>query len=415
MKPQFRVRKLSVHVAVLLGALLVLRTGHSQGPVSQAVSLPSVSNAAVGNGPSEVPQSNMRIVTIKISSVPALLKPEVRVDVHATLRTPDTKKLTTEITVENVAVFAVDRSAVSLLVSRDQAAKLIAASQIGVMHLSIVYAEDGNAMKMRADRRSQITHEGWAIPRAASANDTWLTEVNDELTYKLHKKHGRLALRVNTSKIIAAEHKIPRLLVNGPDIVKAIAISPNQVQISAIRPGVTQLNVWDESGEVRTLDILVLRNTTELEIHLKELYPDASIEVHPLQTSVLLRGNIANPYYANQIVKIAQDYYPKVLNGLTIVAPDEAGADESRAGEANGDTDRNVVLADQPMESKQLPDAMKTLHHDVIQLRHEVRQLIELLEKQVSRDAAKEQTARQLGDVGPAPPQGPTSSTRVYR
>ncbi len=48
MNPQFPVRKLIVHVAVLLGALLVLRTGHSQGLVSQPGGLPSVSNAAVG-------------------------------------------------------------------------------------------------------------------------------------------------------------------------------------------------------------------------------------------------------------------------------------------------------------------------------------------------------------------------------
>ena len=44
--------------------------------------------------------------------------------------------------------------------------------------------------------------------------------------------------------------------MNNPEIVKATPLSPNQVQVSAFKPGVTQINLWDEN-QVYTVDVVV--------------------------------------------------------------------------------------------------------------------------------------------------------------
>ena len=51
---------------------------------------------------------------------------------------------------------------------------------------------------------------------------------------------------VNTSRILTLDQKIPQAQVNNPDILDLAPLSPTQVQISAKKPGVTQVNLWGE-------------------------------------------------------------------------------------------------------------------------------------------------------------------------
>ena len=123
---------------------------------------------------------------------------------------------------------------------------------------------------------------------------------------------------VATSRILTLEHKIPRLLVNNPEVVRATPISPNQVQLSALQPGVTQLNVWDENQGLYTVDVVVTPDGRQLQMLIKSEFPDAAVRVRPLANSVYLSGYVPSPAMVNSIVRIAEDYYPKVVNNMTI-------------------------------------------------------------------------------------------------
>ena len=59
-------------------------------------------------------------------------------------------------------------------------------------------------------------------------------------------------MTVNTSRILTLEHNVPRMLVNNTEVVRATPLSPNQVQLSALRAGATQVNMWDENDKVYT-------------------------------------------------------------------------------------------------------------------------------------------------------------------
>src|SRR5690606_38294188 len=74
----------------------------------------------------------------------------------------------------------------------------------------------------------------------------------------------RLEMIVNSSRILAMDFKVPRMLVNNPDIVQATPLSPREIQVSALRPGVTNLNIWDENNRIHTVDILVVGDAREL-------------------------------------------------------------------------------------------------------------------------------------------------------
>jgi pilus assembly protein CpaC len=67
---------------------------------------------------------------------------------------------------------------------------------------------------------------------------------------KIEAASERVELTANTSRILTLDHKIPRAQVNNPELVALTPLSPNQVQISAKKPGVTQVNLWADQGRV---------------------------------------------------------------------------------------------------------------------------------------------------------------------
>ncbi len=139
-----------------------------------------------------------------------------------------------------------------------------------------------------------------------------------QVTFAINGPAQRLEMVVASSRILTLEYKIPRLLVANPEVVRATPISPNQVQLSALTPGVTQLNVWDENKKLYTVDVVVTPDGRQLQMLIKAEFPDANVRVRPLANSVFLSGYVPSPAMVQSIVRIAEDYYPSVINNLTI-------------------------------------------------------------------------------------------------
>lgn len=137
--------------------------------------------------------------------------------------------------------------------------------------------------------------------------------------YKVRPGKQRLDLQVNGSKILVLPGKtIPRVLVNNPSLVNAIALSASKVQLGAVKAGVTQLNLWDEEGQLYTVDLVISGDSKELELLLESEFPNSSLRVRPLATSIVLSGWVDSPEDISRIVKMAEDYYPKVINNIRV-------------------------------------------------------------------------------------------------
>lgn len=153
-----------------------------------------------------------------------------------------------------------------------------------------------------------------ACASAANGQDTATQPVH----FRVEGESQRLEMIVNTSRILTLERNVPRLLVNNPEIVKASPLSPNQIQISAVKPGVTQVNVWDDRQNVHSIDVLVLGDARELENLLKSEFPEAALKIRPLSTSVVISGYVPNAEMVGRIVRMAEDYYQNVINNMTV-------------------------------------------------------------------------------------------------
>ncbi|NOY42013.1 MAG: histidine kinase [Planctomycetes bacterium] len=128
----------------------------------------------------------------------------------------------------------------------------------------------------------------------------------------------RMEMTVNSSRILTLEKRIPRMVVNNPDLVTVTAISANQIQLAARKPGVTQVNLWDEDGNVFTVDVTIYGDVRELQLALKRLFPQSSVNVVRLTNSLVLEGFVERPEAVSPIIRLAEDYAPKVINNITV-------------------------------------------------------------------------------------------------
>jgi pilus assembly protein CpaC len=138
------------------------------------------------------------------------------------------------------------------------------------------------------------------------------------IVYTIRDANEHLEMVVNTSRILTMGQKIPQVQVNNPDLLEPLVLSPTEVQISAKKPGVTQVNLWGEDKKIYTIDVIVQGDARELTMLLQREFPGSAVRVTPLANGVLLSGYVDHPQNITRIRELAEEFYPKVLNNMVV-------------------------------------------------------------------------------------------------
>ncbi|MGW8256587.1 MAG: type II and III secretion system protein family protein, partial [Thermoguttaceae bacterium] len=138
------------------------------------------------------------------------------------------------------------------------------------------------------------------------------------INFKVTSPSERLEMTVHTSRIITIGQKIKQVQVNNPDVLEVTPLSPTEVQAAAKTTGVTQINIWGENQKLYTIDVIVFGDAQELRMLLRSQFPNAALTVVPISNSVLISGYVDRPEYIDRIIRIAEEYYPKVINNMTV-------------------------------------------------------------------------------------------------
>lgn len=154
--------------------------------------------------------------------------------------------------------------------------------------------------------------------RSSGVESTFSQLMPQPVTHQVSKPLDRIEMIVNTSRILTQDQRIPQTQVNNPDILGLTALSANQVQVFAKKPGVTQVNIWNEKNEIHTIDVMVYGDVQELARLLQAQFPKAALKLTPISTGVVIQGYVDDPNVQSKIVEIAQNYYPNVINSITV-------------------------------------------------------------------------------------------------
>jgi pilus assembly protein CpaC len=120
------------------------------------------------------------------------------------------------------------------------------------------------------------------------------------------------------TKVLKTRTRITQVDGFDQGIVDVTALSPTELQVRGIAPGVTRIVITDERAQRYEVDARVV---SHLQAHLSRLFPDGSIEVvHISPESIILRGWVTQPDHVVEVVDIAGQFYApaNVLNQLRV-------------------------------------------------------------------------------------------------
>ncbi len=137
--------------------------------------------------------------------------------------------------------------------------------------------------------------------------------------FEVNESVDSIEVIAGTSRRLKFDYKVPELMVENPEIVKASPVSPNEILISGIEPGVSTITVSDPDRKLQTITVHVTVDVRKLEKALTTHFPDSKITVSALQTGVILKGYIARQSELENVMKVAQDYFPtNVINQIQV-------------------------------------------------------------------------------------------------
>lgn len=129
---------------------------------------------------------------------------------------------------------------------------------------------------------------------------------------------GKLGLVMNKSVVLSTRAPYKRVSIGAPEIADVNAIGPNNILVTAKKPGTTQLIVWDDSDRSQVVDVAVSIDLAALQEQFKQQFPGSKIDVIMANGQVVLRGQAPSLLVAEQAAQLAAPFAPKVLNFIEI-------------------------------------------------------------------------------------------------
>jgi len=136
---------------------------------------------------------------------------------------------------------------------------------------------------------------------------------------KITEANSKVEIAVNGSRILEMDRPIPRAKVDNPELLDFTVLSQKQVLIHAKKTGMTTIDLWDDQENVHRVDVIIVGDVRELSLLLRTQFPMAAVKLTPTgSSSLLLHGYVDRADHVNRIVRIAEEYYPTVINNMTV-------------------------------------------------------------------------------------------------
>ena len=129
----------------------------------------------------------------------------------------------------------------------------------------------------------------------------------------------QLELIAGSARRLKFQYEIPEIMVENPEVLTATPVSPNEILITGLKPGISTFTVSDPDKNLQMINVEVKVDTRKLELAFRNYFPDSQIKVHPLQTGVILAGHVARADHVTNIMQVARDFFPtNVVNQLQV-------------------------------------------------------------------------------------------------
>jgi pilus assembly protein CpaC len=124
---------------------------------------------------------------------------------------------------------------------------------------------------------------------------------------------------VGHSFVLDTKSRLRRVYVSDPAILNSITLSPMQIIVTAMAPGVTSLILLDEAGQAESYVVSSDVDVEGLRVALRDAIRGDQVSVEGSGGKVILSGKV-NDAQADTAVKLAALYTKDVANAMNVVA-----------------------------------------------------------------------------------------------
>lgn len=159
-----------------------------------------------------------------------------------------------------------------------------------------------------------------AIEKVIAPNPEPVASKAGELTVLISEglEDGKLKLLMNKSSVLNTRAPYKRVSVGAPEIADVNTLGPANLLVTAKKPGLTQMIIWDDEERSQVIDLAVGIDLDALKDQYKKMFPSSRIQTELVNGQILLKGQVPSLVVAEQAVQLAQPYAPKVLNFLEV-------------------------------------------------------------------------------------------------
>ncbi len=168
--------------------------------------------------------------------------------------------------------------------------------------------------------RNLITTVSAAMLMASLAGISSAQDSPNTGLYRLQPGDNHLDVYNGFTTIIEHTAKIRSVLDFDEATVKIEVVqgNPQQVRLFALEPGVTTVTIRDEFDQYFRVEVLVEGDVRHLQSYLRRGFPDDDVRASEIKGAVLLTGWVTQPSHITEIVEIAEQFYPTVLNRMQV-------------------------------------------------------------------------------------------------
>ena len=125
-------------------------------------------------------------------------------------------------------------------------------------------------------------------------------------------------LPIGRTMTVNANRKLTRVYVTNPEVLDCYTASPTEVLVTAKKPGVSSLTIWDEAGQTQSYVLSADLDLADLRDTIARAMPHEVIDVHGSQGEIVLTGNVSTETAAESAVKLAGNLSKEIANGLIV-------------------------------------------------------------------------------------------------
>jgi len=150
----------------------------------------------------------------------------------------------------------------------------------------------------------------------------WGAPRGDSVPVRTYDAVPRYHLAVGKSMRIESQEAITRVSVGAKEVADFVLLSPREVYVTGIAPGMTNLMLWGAGNRIlRVYDLDVAPDVSRLKRMIHDLLPEEEdhIKVMANQDSIALSGMVKDADTVQKVLSLAEAYAPKkVLNLLSV-------------------------------------------------------------------------------------------------